>query len=102
MSTWKGGGTQKPNQRRQPVEKPLVGNTQREYEKQRDDAKVESSHSEEPGKRTRRSSFQTPVSKGYEGVKMDSLSGYSGSLLGTLTVAAVLGVAWCVKNKLKL
>ncbi len=32
---------------------------------------------------------------------MDSLSGYSGSLLGTLTVAAVLGVAWCVRNKLK-
>ena len=32
---------------------------------------------------------------------MDNLSGYSGSLLGTLTVAAVLGVGWCVRNKLK-
>jgi len=34
---------------------------------------------------------------------MDNFSGssYSGSLLGTLTVAAVLGVAWCVKNKMK-
>jgi len=30
-----------------------------------------------------------------------SLSGYSSSLLSTLTVAAVLGLAWCVRNKLK-
>ena len=34
---------------------------------------------------------------------MDSinLSEYSGSLLGSLTVAVVLGVAWCARNKLK-
>ena len=30
-----------------------------------------------------------------------NLSGYSGSLLGTLTVAVVLGIAWCAKNKMK-
>jgi len=30
-----------------------------------------------------------------------NLSGYGDSLLGTLTVAAVFGVAWCVRNKLK-
>lgn len=32
---------------------------------------------------------------------MDSLKGYGSSLLGTLTVAALAGVVWCVKNKLK-
>ena len=29
------------------------------------------------------------------------LNGYSGSILGSLTVAAVAGVAYCVKNKFK-
>ena len=29
------------------------------------------------------------------------LSGYSGNLLGSLTVAAVLGIAWCVRTKMK-
>ena len=32
---------------------------------------------------------------------MESLNGYGSSLLGTLTVAVIAGVAWCVKNKLK-
>ena len=32
---------------------------------------------------------------------MDSLSGYGSSLLGTLTVAGIAGIVWCVKNKLK-
>ena len=32
---------------------------------------------------------------------MDTFSGYGGSVLGALTVAAVGGVAWCVKNKFK-
>ena len=30
---------------------------------------------------------------------MDTFAGYGGSVLGALTVAAVGGVAWCVKNK---
>lgn len=34
-------------------------------------------------------------------LKMESLNGYGSSLLGTLTVAAVAGVAFCVKNKFK-
>ena len=32
---------------------------------------------------------------------MDSLNGYGSSLLGTLTVAGIAGLVWCVKNKLK-
>ena len=32
---------------------------------------------------------------------MDSLNGYGSSLLGTLTVAGLAGIVWCVKNKLK-
>jgi len=32
---------------------------------------------------------------------MDSLNGYGSSLLGTLTVAGIAGVIWCVKHKLK-
>jgi len=32
---------------------------------------------------------------------MDTFGGYGGSVLGALTVAAVAGVAWCAKNKLK-
>ena len=32
---------------------------------------------------------------------MDSFSGYGGSVLGALTVAAVGGVAWCARNKFK-
>ena len=32
---------------------------------------------------------------------MESLNGYGSSILGSLTVVVVGGVAWCVKNKLK-
>ena len=32
---------------------------------------------------------------------MNSLNGYGSSLLGTLTVAGLAGIVWCVKNKLK-
>ena len=34
---------------------------------------------------------------------MDSItaSGYGGNVLGALTVAAIVGIAWCVRNKFK-
>ena len=32
---------------------------------------------------------------------MSDFSGYGGSALGALTVAAVAGIAWCARNKFK-
>ena len=46
---------------------------------------------------------EVPFPESVRRTKMDGidLSGYSGNLLGSLTVAAVLGIAWCVRNKMK-